>query len=105
VVEIPFFGGRDAQFHASYMLNSTAHWRPIVNGYSGFQPGSFYDHAATLEGFPDNASMTLLRDLGITHVFVHTTQVSSETLAQVDARPELQIIERFGSIDLYRLQR
>jgi hypothetical protein len=104
VVEIPFFGPRSAQFHASYMLNSTAHWRPIVNGYSGFQPASFYDHAAVLQGFPDDPSITLLRSLGITHVFVHTTQVSPETLALANKRPELTIIERFGAIALYRVE-
>lgn len=105
IVEIPFFGPRSSQFHASYMLNSTAHWRPIVNGYSGFQPPSFYNHAATLQGFPDDSSMTLLRELAVTHVFVHTTQVSPETLALVNARPELKIVEQFGSIALYRMVR
>lgn len=103
VVEIPFFGPRSAQFHASYMLNSTANWRPIVNGYSGFQPASFYDHAAILQGFPDGPSLALLRDLGITHVFVHTTQLAPGALVQVNARPELRIVERFGSIALYRV--
>src|SRR5262249_31085354 len=80
LVEIPFFGSTNAQFHASYMLNSTANWRPIVNGYSGFQPPSFYRHAAVLDGFPDEASLAMLHDLGVTHVFVHTTQMSKEAL-------------------------
>jgi hypothetical protein len=104
VVEIPFFGPTSSQFHASYMLNSTANWRPIVNGYSGFQPPSFYRHAQTLQGFPDQASLTLLHDLGITHVFVHTTQVSKETLAMIDQTRELKLLETFGSIALYGLE-
>lgn len=104
VVEIPFFGSTSSQFHASYMLNSTAHWRPIVNGYSGFQPPSFYRHAETLQGFPDRASLTLLHDLGITHVFVHTTQLSKETLATIDQTRELKLLDTFGSIALYRLE-
>jgi hypothetical protein len=29
VVEFPFFGPASSQFHAAYMLNSTAHWYPI----------------------------------------------------------------------------
>ena len=104
IVEIPFFGPSTSQFHASYMLNSTAHWRPIVNGYSGFQPASFYQHAQVLQGFPDNPSMALLHELGITHVFVHTTQLPPETLAQIKARSELEIQETFGSISLFSLQ-
>jgi hypothetical protein len=104
VVEIPFFGSTSSQFHASYMLNSTAHWRPIVNGYSGFQPPSFYRHAEMLQEFPDQASLTLLHELGITHVFVHTTQVSKETLARIAQTRELRLLDTFGSITLYRLE-
>jgi hypothetical protein len=104
VVEIPFFGSTSSQFHASYMLNSTANWQPIVNGYSGFQPASFYRHAQLLQGFPDPASLALLRDLGVTHVFVHTTQLPAETLAVIGQERRLQLVERFGSIELYRLE-
>jgi hypothetical protein len=104
VVEIPFFGPASSQFHASYMLNSTANWRPIVNGYSGFQPPSFYQHAQVLGGFPDPASLALLHHLHITHVFVHTTQLPAETLASIRMAPELELQETFGSIALYRLE-
>ena len=27
--------------HAIYMLNSTAHWMPLVNGYSDYIPPDF----------------------------------------------------------------
>lgn len=104
VVEFPFFGPASVQFHAAYMLNSTAHWHPIVNGYSGFQPASFYQHAAVLQGFPDGPSMTMLRELGVTHAFVHTTQMSPERLALIKTLPELQLQETFGSIALYRVR-
>jgi hypothetical protein len=104
VVEIPFFDPASSQFHASYMLNSTANWRPIVNGYSGFQPPSFYQHAQVLGGFPDPASLALLHHLHITHVFVHTTQLPAEALAAIRMAPELGLQETFGSIALYRLE-
>jgi len=104
VVEIPFFGSTSSHFHASYMLNSTAHWRPIVNGYSGFQPPSFYQHADALQGFPDATSIKLLHDLAVTHVFVHTTQVSAETRAAISQEGRLKLVETFGSIALYRLE-
>lgn len=104
VVEIPFFPSTSSQFHASYMLNSTAHWRPIVNGYSGFQPPSFYTHAQTLQGFPDSASLALLHELGITHVFVHDTQVSPDTRRAIGQEPRLKLMETFGSIELYKLE-
>ncbi len=104
IVEIPFFGSTSSHFHASYMLNSTAHWRPIVNGYSGFQPPSFYRHADALQGFPDATSMKLLQELGVTHVFVHNTQLSAETRAAISQEGRLKLVETFGSIALYRLE-
>jgi hypothetical protein len=104
VVEIPFFDSKSSQFHASYMLNSTASWAPIVNGYSGFQPPAFYRHAEILQGFPDAASLTMLHDLGVTHVFVHTTQVSKDTLNAIEQERRLKLLETFGSIALYRLE-
>ena len=104
VVEIPFFGPRSGQFHAAYLLNSTAHWQPIVNGYSGFQPGSFFRHAEALESFPSDRAMAMLGELGVTHVFVHEDQLSEEALALIEARTGLELVERFGSIALYRRQ-
>jgi hypothetical protein len=104
VVEIPFFGSMSSQFHASYMLNSTANWAPLVNGYSGFQPPSFYRNAQVLQGFPDQASMALLRDLGITHVFVHTTQMPKDALDAIEQERHLKLVETFGSIALYRVE-
>ena len=103
VVEFPFFGSRSAQFHANYMLNATRHWRPIVNGYSGFQPASFYRHAAALEGFPDDASIAMLRELHVTHVFVHRNQMPQDRLEALAVRPELQRLDGFGETELYSL--
>ena len=104
VVELPFWGANSSHFHASYMLNSTANWRPLVNGYSGFQPPSFYKHADVLSTFPDAGSLALLHDLGVTHVFVHTTQLSAETLTAISQEARLKPVETFGSIALYRLE-
>jgi len=103
VAEIPFFGSTSSQFHASYMLNSTANWAPLLNGYSGFQPPSFYRHAQILQGFPDPAAMTLLHDLGITNVFVHTTQMPKDALDAIAREHQLKLVETFGSIAMYRV--
>ncbi|MEW5982380.1 MAG: hypothetical protein AB1806_08415 [Acidobacteriota bacterium] len=71
VAEFPFFRP-DAVFrNASYVLNSTAHWRKLVNGYSGFTPASYVRHAERLRDFPGDNSRSLLDELGVTHVVVH----------------------------------
>jgi hypothetical protein len=54
-----------------YMYFSIWHWRPMVNGYSGFIPEA---HAALVEvvrGFPDPASIVALRMHGVTHVTIN----------------------------------
>ena len=54
-----------------YVLNSTAHWKPLVNGYSGFVPASYPGIADALRDFPDDRSRAELQRLGVTHVVVH----------------------------------
>jgi hypothetical protein len=100
VVEFPFYGGRAAFQHAPYMLSSTAHWRPLVNGYSGFQPASFHRHVEALAGFPDRRSITTLRELEVTHLFVHGEPLSA---AQLTAFPEIVLVEISGGTTLYEL--
>ncbi len=44
VAEFPFFNQRiDFHLHTRYMLKSTAHWQPLVNGYSDHIPVEFRD--------------------------------------------------------------
>ena len=54
------------------MLHATVHWRPMLNGYSGFLPRSYVTHYERLRSFPDPASIAYLREIGVTHVAVHT---------------------------------
>lgn len=105
VVELPFYGPRSAQFHAHYMLNSTRHWRPIVNGYSGFRPASFYQHAEALQQFPAQPALDMMRQIGVTHVFVHRSQFDEAALAALDTRTDLQPLDVFGDTALYQLRR
>lgn len=54
------------------MYHSTRHWRRLVNGYSGYFPPSYDAIRETMEFFPSRESFTLLRNLGVSHVLVHT---------------------------------
>jgi hypothetical protein len=105
LVELPFFSNAEASRHARYMLNSTKHWRPILNGYSGFQPRSFHEHRAALGGFPDATSIEALHRLGVAYVFVHTTQFTPSQMEVVRSLATLQRIDQDGTIELYRVIR
>jgi len=55
---------------ARTMYYSTAAWRPIVNGFSGFVPPSHEELAGRIGWFPDAQGLDLLRRLGVTHLIV-----------------------------------
>jgi hypothetical protein len=70
VAELPL-GGVDGDLRA--MFYSLAHWRPILNGYSGFFPPQYAQLTVALSDVPRHPEIALaaLRQHGATHVVVH----------------------------------
>jgi hypothetical protein len=56
---------------AIYMLDSTAHWANILNGFNGGVPRGFMERMTTLNTLPDPTAVQLLRDLKVDIVAVH----------------------------------
>ena len=49
MIELPYWATSiEFHRHAEYMLASTAHWQPLINGYSDHIPQDFRDDAPTL---------------------------------------------------------
>jgi hypothetical protein len=108
LAEAPFYPARAVFENAPYVLASTAHWRPLMNGYSGFTPQSYREYAATFWYFPEERAIQAMRRAGVTHVMVHPARFYEEgpkIMAQVAASPYLErvAIGRQG-ITLYRLK-
>lgn len=56
------------------MWFSTAHWKPIVNGFSAFTPRAYRDlREVCCWPAPDEAALERLRRMGVTHVVVDAT--------------------------------
>jgi hypothetical protein len=55
-----------------YTYNSTFHWMPMMNGYSGYYPPSYLDNVQRLQRFPDELSTITLQRAGVRYVIVHT---------------------------------
>ncbi len=108
VAEFPFYGADRLFRHAPYLLHATRHWRPMVNGYSGFVPATFLDHARDLVHFPDARALAALRALGVTHVFVHDRALrdwtDNETADAVPRMPGLERVAADGDLTLYALR-
>lgn len=103
VVELPLPVSRAVFANAQYMLNSTEHWKPLVNGYSGFVPRSYFRNVDALTGFPDQQSLEKLQDLGVTHVFVHRDQLRQAAVEDLERTPVLHLMATEGPIVLFRL--
>jgi hypothetical protein len=71
LAEFPFYTGETDYLNVTYVLASTTHWTPLVNGYSGVAPRTFGQRAETLRHFPDPAALEELHRLGVSHVIVH----------------------------------
>jgi hypothetical protein len=106
IVELPI-----AQEDPTYMYYSTFHWRPLVNGYSGFFPASYGHLADVLRTLPSDEGFAALREHGARYVLVHgelmTWNNYRRLIAALDLRPELTLVSRRpwqkSEISLYHL--
>ena len=63
LAETPFYPPHAAFENAEYVLNSTAHWRPLMNGYSGYTPASYRSFAWTFWYFPRESAVQAMPTL------------------------------------------
>jgi hypothetical protein len=70
VAEFPA-NGYDERLQSTYMLHSMAHWQKTVHGHSGLRTALHVELYRTLRTFPDEPSLTRLRELGVDYIVVH----------------------------------
>ena len=59
-------------FHDSiYMVRSTLHWQPLVNGFAGAETPLIRRFRATAPSFPESSSLAVLKEAGTRFVVVH----------------------------------
>jgi hypothetical protein len=96
LAEIPFYPAHAAFENAEYVLNSTAHWRPLLNGYSGYTPASYRRLAWILWYFPREAAIAEMRKAGVTHFMVHPARLGAsraeETLDVLSRRADIELV-------------
>lgn len=69
LLELPL-GGETQEIRTMYL--GTRHWKPLVNGYSGYFP-PFYEslRQTCCHPLPDEEMLPRLRRFGVTHLLVH----------------------------------
>ena len=95
----------------TYMYRSTLHWRPLLNGYSGFYPKSYIQLLIRMRSFPDTRSIEYLQQLGANVLVIHELRAGSDKYGQALERlardPKIEVIgtgqDSGGRIVFFRL--
>lgn len=110
LVELPYWATSiEYHRHAEYMLASTAHWQPLVNGYSDHIPQDFRDHAAALARFPSRESFAILEPLQARYAVFHLDLMSATDRDDLIRRLDVEYvgylrpIEKDGNVWLYEI--
>ena len=102
VIEMPFFWPEVGLYqHTEYMLNSTSHWMPLVNGYSDYIPPDFYDTVLTLRHFPSRETFKILEPNRVRYAIFHRNHYNgpnwNDTLTRVEEfAPYLRMLSLDG---------
>jgi hypothetical protein len=105
VVAFPFYRPDDSIiFNARYMLQSTANWKPMLNGYSGYMPASTLTHYQHIKDFPSDSSIAYLKGIGISHALVDARNMPSSVLDAISASPLLTLENTDGNLQILRIK-
>jgi len=103
IAEFPFPDPAVIQDNGPYVIASTTHFQPMLNGYSGFTPASYFIHAAVARRFPSAESVREFGYLGVTHLVVHAARLGDGVVAQLEATGAVRLVAREGDDRLYAL--
>jgi hypothetical protein len=109
LIEMPFFERRPFYpRHALYMLASTSHWMPLVNGYSDYFPPDFAGKASALSPFPFPSAFRVLQRDQVRYALFHMNVYDKRTRGEVEARldefaPYLRTLYRDADTRLYEI--
>ena len=109
VAELPIYERREFHRNARYLLASTAHWRPLLNGFGGFAPPDFDDTARLTGMFPSVLAVAWLQDVGVGYVVMHTDRYADSHVralsGRLEKRRDLVLEVASGTTRLYRIRR
>jgi len=100
--------GAHERMQVESMLHATAHWQKTIHGYSSLRRPLHSRVYVELTAFPDERSLTNLRELGVTFVVVHTDKYPGGRWKEVESQlagfPELQLVHADGPGRVYSLR-
>jgi hypothetical protein len=97
---------------ADYVFWSSAHWKPLVNGYSGYFPPEYIRTLQRMTNFPDDQSIAALRSLDVRYLVVQRAYYDPASytalMLRAATRPELRPYGKYrgpaGEAELFLLE-
>ena len=98
-------------FHESiYLVYSTLHWKPLVNGYAGIEPMPYLELREAVRHFPSEAAIAALRRRDVRFVVLHRGGYGPLKWARIERdlplfSGALREVARFDGDTVYELVR
>lgn len=108
IVSLPDYCGRPDWFlGADYLYYSTAHWRPIVNGFGRAEPKDYAHFVSRMNAFPGPNNAKAMRDAGVDYVILHAARYpdhAAAILRDAAALPDYELVLRDGDDYLFSVR-
>ena len=108
IVSLPVYRGTVQWWlEPDYMYYSTAHWRPIVNGYGRSEPTSHHHVISYMNAFPGPNNARKMRELGIEYIVLHGGAYPAgvdDVVREVVEGNEYELVLRIGTDYLIRVR-
>ncbi len=106
VLELPLV---DDSTDIDYMVAATLHWKPLVNGFSGYIPDVYARfRESCCWPVPNPDQLAILRDRGVTHILLHSSGLDREwawkLLKRFEREPGVQLLYDDGGDRVYRIR-
>jgi hypothetical protein len=105
IASLPEYRDRQDWFlGGDYLYYSTAHWRPIVNGFGRSEPANQPEVIAAIRSFASDPAA--VKALGVQYVVVHADRLAREERGIVEAakaNPGCQLVAQIGSDYLFEM--
>ena len=108
LVSLPEYRGDPHWFwETDYLLYSTAHWRPIVNGYGRWEPPTHAHDISYMTAFPGPNNAKAMKALGVDLLVLHAWRYpdgAAEMLRVAQASPEYELVTKVGLDYVFRVK-
>ena len=107
IASLPEYRDRQDWFlGGDYLYYSTAHWRPIVNGFGRSEPANQPEVVAAIRSFASDPAA--VSALGVQYVVVHADRLAPEERGIIDAaraNPRCRLVRQIESDYLFEMLR